>query len=148
MRAVLDTNVLVSAVLSPQDPPARVLKLWRQGRFDVVLSRSILAEYRRALSYPHIRHHYPVSDEDVEGLLEDLEKAGPVIETGGELRAVAADPDDDKVLECAVAGGADYIVSGDAHLLALEEYLGIRILPPAVFLAVLSMEQEEEGDDR
>jgi putative PIN family toxin of toxin-antitoxin system len=137
MRIVLDANVLVSAVLSSDGAPARILEAWRAEQFDVVISNAIVEEIDRVLHYPKIirRHRWP--EEHLQRFLDDL--AHLAIMTPGELTlaAIANDPPDNRYLECAVEGEAAYIVSGDEDLLLLGIYQGIRIITPRQFLDLL-----------
>lgn len=135
--AVLDANVVVSAILSPKGIPAKVLTAWREERFHLLSSAAILEEIERVLHYPKIvkRHRWP--EECIQTFIEDL--AYLAIPTPGKLRlnVIKDDPADDRYLECAVEGEADYIVSGDRHLLDLQEYQGIQVLSPRAFLEAL-----------
>ena len=136
-RAVLDANVLVSAILSPQGIPAKVLTAWQAEEFHLVLSEAVLDEIDRVLRYSRIVRRHRWSDERLQGFIEDL--AHLAIMTPGTVRfaVIAEDPPDDRYLECAVEGEAEYIVSGDQHLLELTEYQGISIVTPRAFLDVL-----------
>lgn len=140
MRVVLDTNVIVSRVIFDKGAPARILKLGRAGAFTLLISEPILAEYRRALSYKDVRARHCFSVQDVAREIRSLRESAVTVQATEHVRVVRDDPKDDIFLECALAGGADYIVSGDSHLLALREFRGVRILSPAVFLAVLEYE--------
>ena len=137
IRAVLDANVLVSAILSPKGAPARIFAAWREDQFSLLTSPPLLAELNRVLRYPRIKKRHKWSEEEIETFLEDL--AHLAILTPGELSltVIGDDPTDDRYLECAVEGVADFIVSGDAHLLALGQYREIQILTPREFLSVL-----------
>ena len=137
IRAVLDVNVLVSALISPNGTPARVLDLWRAGEFLVLTSEAILVELERVLAAPRLRKKYRLTSEDVAGLLRGLRRftIGVTVDSG---EPVVRDPDDAKFLSCAVAGKADYLVTGDADLLSLCEYGGIAVVTPAAFVRVLS----------
>lgn len=136
-RAVLDANVLVSAILSPKGTPAKVLTAWQAEQFHLVLSEAVLDEIDRVLRYPRIARRHGWSEERLQGFIEDL--AHLAIMTPGVvyLTVISEDPPDDRYLECAIEGDADYIVSGDQHLLDLGEYQGIRILTPRAFLNIL-----------
>lgn len=137
MRIVVDTTVLVSALLSPSGAPARMLRFWEADSFELVVSEEILAEYVRVLAYPRIAKRLTLTRESVEELVGAFRQFATLVEPDESLRVIADDPDDDKVLACAVAGGAEYVVSGDEHLLSLGEYQGIQILPPAELLVLL-----------
>lgn len=136
MRVVLDSNVLVSALIVKQGKAAQILR--RLGEYMLLTSEEILAEVDRVLHYPRIRKRYPLMEEDIETYLERLREASTLIPLTGHTKAVAPDPDDDKFVECAVIGGAKYIVSGDAHLLNLKAYRGIEIVSQTEFLELLA----------
>jgi uncharacterized protein len=138
IRTVLDAHVVVSGILSENGTPGKILKAWYEDRFHLVVSPAILDELRRVLQYPRIerRHHWSASQ--VREFLEDL--ASLVILTSGQFALppiVAEDPSDDRYLECAIEGEANYIVSGDRHLLHLEAYEGTEIVAPREFIKLL-----------
>lgn len=137
MRVVADTNVVVSRYVAPHGIVVRILNRWQQNAFDLLVSEAILAEYQRVLAYPRLRARHGLSDEQISAVVDDFREIGLLIEPEVSISAVEDDPDDDKFLECAVAGGAEYIVTGDSHLLNLKQFQGIQILSPAAFLAFL-----------
>lgn len=137
MRAVIDTNVVISAFLSPAGTPSQVLNAWRLDAFELVVSESILIEYQKALSYESIRARHDMDAEDIAQVVEGFRHFAILVEVNEQAQVIVRDPEDNKFLECALAGEATYIVSGDSHLLELKEYRGIQILSPAVFLAAL-----------
>jgi putative PIN family toxin of toxin-antitoxin system len=135
---VINSNVIVSGHISTAGPPALVLAAWKERRFDVLASEQILAEYRRALRYDRVRARHGLSDAEIEQTIEDFRGFTALVEPLISLHAIQKDPTDNKFLECAVEGGADYIVSGDKHLRRLERFRGIEIVSPAAFLALLA----------
>lgn len=137
MRVVLDANVLVSALLAPRGVPAQLLELWQQGRYELLVSAETLAELERVLQYPRLRSRYALPDEQVGVFLRLLPHYAVVVVPAIRLQVITSDPDDDRYLECALAGGAEVIISGDRHLLALGSFQGIEILTPGAFLALL-----------
>ncbi len=137
MRVVLDANVLVSALLAPRGVPAQLLELWQQGRYELLVSAETLAELERVLQYPRLRSRYALPDEQVGVFLRQLPHYAVVVVPAIRLQVITSDPDDDRYLECALASGAEVIVSGDGHLLALGSFQGIEILTPGAFLALL-----------
>ena len=137
MLAAADANVVVSRQISPAGPPAQVLIRWENGEFELLVADQILAEYERVLNYPHLARRHGMDAPAIGQLIADIRAASVVVTISGHLAVIADDPKDDKFLECAVAGGADVIVSGDKHLLRLGSYRGIRVLSPADFLALL-----------
>jgi len=137
MRVVLDTNVLVSALLFT-GISAELVPLWQKGTITVLLSREILEEYLKVLAYPK----FELSEGEIKGLLEEeLLPFVQIIKPGIRVRVVKRDPSDNKFLECAVAGKADVLISGDKDLLTLRHYRRVRIQTPARFLEALPGKQ-------
>lgn len=141
MRVVLDTNVVVSAFLSTAGAPARVLDLWRRQDFQVVVSEPLLEEYRRALLYERVASRHGMGVSDITEVVEGFREFAVLVTPGETISAIQEDPQDNRVLECALAGGAAYVVSGDYHLLKLKAFRDIQILSSSQFLAVLEEEQ-------
>jgi putative PIN family toxin of toxin-antitoxin system len=142
MRIVVDTNVLVSALLSKHSLPRRIFNLQQSGRFRIVISEAILSEYRRVLAYPDIQARHRFSQQGIEKYLSLLRNASVVVTPSEQVTVVKDDPDDNKFITCALAGNAEYLVSGDSDLLQIKTYQGIRILTPAAFLTFLDHEQQ------
>jgi len=141
LRVVIDTNVIVSGILSRMGAPVEVLKAWRERRYLLLSSPAIVAEVRAVLNYPRIREKYALSDEDIEQAMMLLEHdallvAGSVNTTG----SVPSDPTDEMFLACAVDGQANVIVSGDHHLLDMGIYRDIQIMSARRFLDLLAPE--------
>jgi len=137
MQAVIDTNILVSAFLSPTGVPAQLMQRLQQNAFGLLVSEPILAEYRRALGYPKVQARHSLDNVALDSVIDSLRVLATIAEPAAEVHVVDDDADDDMFFACAVAGNADYIVSGDKAVLAVGEYRGIRALPAAVFLALL-----------
>src|SRR5947207_11482811 len=131
MKVVIDTNVVVSRFLSVGGTPARILRFWEQGVFQIIVSEAMLAEYKKALGYEEVRRRHGFTSDQTNTWVDNLTIYGELVATDEVIRFITDDLDDNKVLECAVAGGADYIVSGDRHLLSLQHYRGIQIVTPA-----------------
>ncbi|RME49799.1 MAG: putative toxin-antitoxin system toxin component, PIN family [Caldilineae bacterium] len=129
MKVVLDTNVLVSSVLGGQ--AAQVLELWREERFDLLVTSDILQEYWAVLTRPK----FGLSQDVIDDLAGYIFRRSVFVAPAVISPVVFADPDDDKFLAAAIGGGADVIVSGDKHLLAIERFEGIPILTIRDFLA-------------
>lgn len=133
MRAVLDANVLISAVLSPRGSPARLLPSWQAGAFELVVSPQLLAELRRALGYPKLARLVPPADADA--FAAWLGRAAHLAaDPPGPPPVRSEDPADDYVVALAAAERA-VLVSGDGHLTAMAGRIPVRT--PAEFLAEL-----------
>lgn len=130
MRVVLDTNVLISALLFT-GVSSDLVPLWQKGAVRILLSREILEEYLRVLAYPKFK----LSRQEIRGLIEaDLLPFVEIVNPGRRLKVVITDPSDDKFLECAIAGKADLLISGDKALLAMGRYRKVQIQSPSQFL--------------
>lgn len=130
MKVVFDTNVVASASFW-RGAPFDCLAAWAQGRCVAVVSSNLLAEYHETVEELSLDYPDRKRVEWVEALTESAELVFPTDRATG----ATPDPDDEMILECAVAAEADYIVSGDKkHLLALRKFQGIPIVSPAEFL--------------
>jgi putative PIN family toxin of toxin-antitoxin system len=136
-RVVIDANHFVSALLKPESNPANVLALARQGKIQLVITAEIVDEIRAVLLYPKIMKRHRRTSAQIELFLKKLLKTAVVTHSGPKLDVVRDDPSDNKYLECAVEGRADFTVSGDSHLTDLGSFRGIRIVTPARFLKTL-----------
>lgn len=134
MRVVIDANVLVSAVISSSGPPREVLTAWTQERFELVASPALLEELRDVLARPKLRRY--LTPGAAAGYLAGLGQDGLLIEDPPPPAGLRADPDDDYLVALARAAGADYVVSGDRHLLELTDP-DPPVLTPREFLALL-----------
>jgi putative PIN family toxin of toxin-antitoxin system len=128
-RLVLDTNVLISAILFG-GKPRKVLDLVISGSVDCTLSISILDELRDVLQRPK----FGFSPDLCLHITEELHGLCDIISPSVSLDVIRSDPDDNRILECAVEAGAHFIVSGDPHLLGLGTFEMIKILSPADYL--------------
>lgn len=136
MRIVLDTNVLVSALISTGTPPALLYDRWARGDFQLVTSAAQVAELRRVLAYDRLRPYITLAD--AQALSETIDASAIVVDDLPDL-AVARDRDDDVILATAIAAGADLIVTGDkSHLLELGSVQGIPIVSPRAALRRVS----------
>jgi hypothetical protein len=134
MRVVLDTNILVSALLVESSLPAQLITQWRQGRFALLTAAPQLDELMRVTRYPRIRARLKPA---LAGrLINDLRKVAVVVETLSPVD-VSPDPYDNYLLSIASGGAADYLVTGDkTGLLALGHYAGTRIVSVHDFITL------------
>lgn len=133
MRAVLDVNVIISGLLSPQGAPARVLTAWLEGGYDLVVSPLLLEELERALGYPKVRKR--VSEAEAQEVLDLLRREAEQREDPpGPPPSRSADPGDDYVITLA-ADAQSVIVSGDRHLLDMRKELPV--YTPSEFLSLV-----------
>ncbi|BBL77483.1 putative toxin-antitoxin system toxin component, PIN family [Methylomagnum ishizawai] len=129
LRAVLDTNVLVSAFQFPKGSIAGAWWALKEGRYVLVTSPTILSKLAEIL-----RRRFGWNDNDRKALLKLVSRNAEIFQPKEIPEAVPNDPDDNHIVACAREGHADLIVSGDRHLLDLGEYEGIPIIRPADFL--------------
>ena len=136
MRAVIDTGILISALIRRQGTIGDVLRALRDGRFTTIYTTDILMEIINVLGRPAFRQKYHIEPDDIIALVNLMRLRGELVTP---VRKVTAcrDPKDDKFLEAALAGSADCVVSGDADLLDLTSFENIPFLRPAEFLARL-----------
>ena len=139
MKAVLDANVFVSALINTRGTPKQIIDLWREEAFELLISKAILDEIGRVLRYPKIAALHKLTETELQTFLALLGEEGLVVAPTETLH-VSPDESDNRYIECAAAGGAEYLVTGDKlHLLPIGEYQGIQIVSPAVFLAAFQL---------
>lgn len=140
IRAVIDANVLVSGIISPKGAPRKILEMARKEIFKVVSSVSINHEILNVLHRDYIYTKYNLTEEIIDDISTFLYEGTVLTEDLYAVSKVKKDPQDDKFIACALEGEADYIVSGDAHLLRLKHYKEIQIVDARDFLRVLRHE--------
>ena len=146
IRAVLDTDVLMSGLVSADGPPRRILDAWLMDLYTLVTSLYLVEERIHVLSYPRITARLRLDETELTAILAGLLAKAEVTPGQLHLTGVTRDPKDDAVLACAVEGEADYIVSGDQDLLAIDQQEGIQVVPPRRFLEILG--STERGTQR
>ena len=133
LRVVADTNVLVSAVIAKGNEYL-LLKEAKLGRIRFVLSLQIIKELKGVLSRPK----FGFSNGQVESVVKHIISISEIIVATSIVDVVKEDPSDNKIIEAAIDGEADYIVSGDKDLLRLQKFRNIKIIPAAVLLRLIS----------
>lgn len=129
LKVVLDTNVFISGVFF-KGPPYQILKEWRAGSFELVVSQEILDEYRRVGEILSEKYTSVDLTPFLRFVIEYAKRYEPVALNS----QVSEDPDDDKFFACALASKSKMIISGDKHLLQVREYQGIKVLKPRDFI--------------
>lgn len=134
IKVVIDTNVLVSALLF-NGVPGELIECWKQGKILPLASRDIIDEFIRVLTYPKFK----LTEDEISFLLHrEILPWFEIVTVKKQKPFVAADPEDDKFVWCALAGDADCIISGDEHLLNLSSS-PVPVLSPSQFLADLRL---------
>ncbi|MFZ2653961.1 MAG: putative toxin-antitoxin system toxin component, PIN family [Victivallales bacterium] len=129
LRIVLDTNVTISGILFGGIPRS-ILDMLISKRHDFFLSMPIIEEIREVLNRPK----FGFDNGNALLVVEELHSTCAIVKPAKAINFIIDDPDDDKILECAVEADADIIISGDSHLLSLGSYKGIKILSPRQFI--------------
>lgn len=137
IRAVLDTSVLVSGIISPKGAPRKIVDLARREIFKAVSSLAINHEILDVLHRDYIYLKYNLTEDIIDDISSFLYEGTVLMEDRYTVSKVRKDPEDDKFIACALEGEADYIVSGDDHLLALKHYRSVQIVDAKGFLKVL-----------
>jgi len=132
LKVVIDTNIYISAIFW-NGKPREVIDLGRQGKILIFTSMDIENEIAEKL-----KTKFKLDEEDVNQILLDFSTFTLPVKIKKQLILVEDDPDDNKFIECALECKADYIVSGDTHLLNLKAYEGIKIINASDFLKVLN----------
>ena len=133
VKAVIDTNVIVSAAKSTDGNPAQIFEMLLLEEITNYTTKDIIGEIKEVLARPTIKLNLIGQ----EFILNNFEKSSVKIQTISKFNIVKEDPDDNKFLECAVDSKAEYIISGDDHLLKLKEFKGIKIVTPAEFVELM-----------
>lgn len=135
---MLDSTILVSSFLSEGGLSFEILQQGKTGKFVWCCAEEILQETRRVLlQEPRIRKRYRYTNEQVSDFLESIRAIAVMAQSLPEIHVIERDPKDDKIVACAIATQASYIVTRDKDLLDLKDYRGILIMAPEDFIAML-----------
>jgi hypothetical protein len=137
-KVVIDTNVFVSYFWGGN--PKKVIDLWMDGELTLLISAPIIDEIGRTLI------ELGVAEEKIAALCEMLLMKSDLIMPKCKFRVVREDPEDNKFAECAVEGNADYLITGDNHLLKLKRVVGTRIVNPSEFLKIHNEHKAKRSD--
>jgi uncharacterized protein len=142
VRVVLDTNVLVSAVLTPAGDAAAILQAATHGHVKLVTSLELLAELFDVLTRPKLQPLHRLTVQQLKRYLRHLKKFSELVSISA-IPDISSDPDDNIVFATAVDGQAEYIVSGDTkHVLPVKQFQGIQVLSPRAFRDLLDARAE------
>jgi uncharacterized protein len=131
-RVVLDTNVLISAILFG-GKPREALEAAIKGQYSLYISEALIDELRDVLMRPK----FGFSAQAVEVIIAELVSITELVEPTKHINVVVEDPEDDRVLECALEAAAHFVVTGDSHLIRIAEYSKIIIIEPDRFLEII-----------
>jgi putative PIN family toxin of toxin-antitoxin system len=128
-RVVIDTNVIVSALLFG-GTPGKLIPLWKNNEIKPFVTQKIIGEYINVLAYPK----FDLVENEINYLIyNEILPYFDVIQSEENQRIVLNDPSDDKFIQCAISANADYIISGDHHLLSIAAYKGVKIVTASQF---------------
>ena len=144
LKVVFDTNIIISSLIAHSGNPCKVLESWHRGDVTLLTSEAIIEEVVHVLGRPFFREKRGISQRDIDRVRRALETDAVMVSSETHLEVIEEDPDDNRILECALEGGADYLVSGDHHLLELRRYRVIQIVTPREFLALLKEHKSQE----
>lgn len=134
LRAVLDTNILVSALLF-RGELSRISELWKSGKVIPLVSKETFQELRAVLEYPKFR----LTKDEISTIIEvEILPFFEVVEIANQVSGICNDPDDDKFISCTISASADIIVSGDKHLCELRAYKSVRIIKAADLMKIFA----------
>lgn len=135
IRAVIDTNLIVSGTAASTGAAFELLEAWRDGKYILVTSPHILAEVNDVFLRPKIQSAFGFTDEDAQNVMKTLSIQAYVTAGTAVSPIVSPDPDDNMFIACAIEGSASHIVTGDKHhLLPIGEYKGIAVVTARYFI--------------
>lgn len=134
MRAVADTNILIRALIKPRGTVGPIISRLRDGDYILVYSTPLLDELIEKLALPRIRRKYRVEQSEIEALVALIALRGELVVPTRSVK-VCRDPEDDMIIEAALAGMAEYVVTGDEDLLILKTFETVGFVTPRIFLA-------------
>jgi len=137
MEVTVDTNILISSTFWEGDS-FKIIRKVENKEVVLILSKEIIKEFFGVLKYEEIQDKIKDKNLEMKMTVDKLISMSFIIEPQEGLNIVRDDPDDNKILECAIEGDVNYIVSQDKHLLKLKEFRGIKIVNPKEFLEIIS----------
>jgi putative PIN family toxin of toxin-antitoxin system len=141
-KVVIDTNIVVSAAISEDGNPAKIFEMLLREEIVNYTTDHIIAEIRKVMSRPKIAQRLSMVEANF--IIDNFERFSKKIKTDKTIEMVKDDPADNKFIECAAAASADYIISGDEHLLKIKEFRKTRIISPAEFIKISENKQTKQ----
>lgn len=136
MKITVDTNVLISSTFW-YGPSFKIIEKVENKEIELILSVEIIEEFMDVLNYEEIQQKIKNKNLEMKRTVEKVVSISTIIESEQKFNIIKDDAEDNKIIECAVGGNVDYIISQDNHLLNLKEYEGIKIISPEDFLKIL-----------
>lgn len=138
IKAVVDTNIIVSGIISPKGGQRKIIEAAKNREFELITSEPINTEILAVLHRPYIYEKYHLTEQIIDDICALLYEGSIFVEGLVTIKPHAPDPDDDKFLAAALEGAAEYVVSGDPHLLNLGYFHQIEIVTAQKFLEILT----------
>jgi hypothetical protein len=135
-RSVIDTNILIRALIKPLGSVAPIIVRLQEGRFQLIYSQELLDELIAKLELPRIKRKYQLTDNAITTFVNLLVELGERVQPERKVE-ICRDPDDNRVIEAALAGNAEFVVTGDEDLLVIGRFETIRFITPHEFLTIL-----------
>jgi len=133
MKITTDTNILISSTFWKGDS-LRIMDLVENGEIELFLSEEIIEEFKEVLDYEEIKDKIRDKNLEMKRTAEEVIALSNIVIPRRKIDVVKNDSDDNKIIECAVEGKVDYVVTNDFHLLDLKEFEGIKIITPGDLL--------------
>ncbi|MBI3623370.1 putative toxin-antitoxin system toxin component, PIN family [Candidatus Pacearchaeota archaeon] len=137
MKITTDTNVLISSTFW-EGASDKIMQRVENKEVELILSRELVNEFTRALDYDEIKDKIKDKNLEVRRSVEKVISISTIVEPTQKFDVVKEDLDDNKVIDCAVEGNVDYIITQDNHLLKIKDFKRIKIVKPEEFLDILS----------
>ena len=134
LKVVFDTNVIVSAVLYEKSLPALLLSLGLEDKVRFFVSPALLNEYEAVLKRPRFK----LGEKQITELMGEINRKALIVIPAKRLKILKADEPDNRILECAIKGKADFIITGNKRHFPFEEFKGIKIVTPREFINSIS----------
>jgi putative PIN family toxin of toxin-antitoxin system len=134
IKACLDTNIFISGFISPSGYPSQIIEAWQNREFILLTSDEIITEVSKVLNYPKIKKSFSLSDDEIEKYLTLISKYSQRMPGELKVNVITENPSDNMFIACALEGKADFIISGDNHLLSVGNHEGIRIITASEFV--------------